>query len=231
MVVAVWRILGSGAVCPLLTQLSARSNAQCSIDVLLLPLVIALLAGLQAHAGVLGVPRPDEKETGDDIRLSVRLFNKCLGDFQRFCKDVEPGHMRVQECLEDNLEESAFSSECKEELENQIAKRVTDFRLDTALREACESDLKDVCGRALEEMDNDDKVKKTALNCLQQYNEELKSEKCKAEVHRRISRQARDIRFDEVLANACYEDRSKFCNDVQPVSGWLTGRLWGCAGY
>jgi len=30
--------------------------------------------------------------------------------------------MRAQECLEDHLEESNFSAECKEELENMIAK-------------------------------------------------------------------------------------------------------------
>ena len=38
----------------------------------------------------------NEKETGDDIRLSVRLFQKCNQDYKKFCKDVEPGHMRVQ---------------------------------------------------------------------------------------------------------------------------------------
>ncbi|GAX77303.1 hypothetical protein CEUSTIGMA_g4749.t1 [Chlamydomonas eustigma] len=157
----------------------------------------------------------NEKEAGDDIRLSVRLFSKCLGDYEKFCSDVEPGHMRVQECLEDNMEDSKFSSECKEELDDIIAKRVTDFKLDTTLREACESDLQDMCATTLKAMDDDNKVKRSALNCLQQYKEELKSEKCQAEVHRRTKRAARDIRFDEVLADACQEDRTKFCNDVQ----------------
>ena len=94
---------------------------------------------------------------------------------------------------------------------------MADFRLDVALRDACESDLKNTCGTTLEEMDNDEKVKLQSLNCLQQYKGELKSDKCKAEVHRRMQRAARDVRFDEVLANACYDDRTKFCNDVQPV--------------
>ena len=46
-----------------------------------------------------------------------------------------------QECLEDKIDESGFSSECKEELDGIIAKRVADFKLDTPLREACEGDL------------------------------------------------------------------------------------------
>ncbi|GLI60743.1 hypothetical protein VaNZ11_002971 [Volvox africanus] len=160
----------------------------------------------------------NEKETSDDIRLSTRLFRKCLTDQQKFCSDVEPGHMRVQECLEDNIEEADFSAECKAELEDVIAKRVADFRLDTALREACESDLKDTCGTTLKEMDEDDNLKKSALNCLQSLREELKSDKCKAEIHRRLARAARDIRFDEVLAGACTDDRNRFCSEVQPGS-------------
>lgn len=49
------------------------------------------------------------------------------------------------------------------------------------------------------------------------YREELKSSKCREEVHRRMKRAGRDIRFDDVLANACHEDRAHFCADVQPV--------------
>ena len=124
-----------------------------------------------------------------------------------------------QECLEDNIDESGFSADCKEELDNIIAKRVADFKLDTPLREACEGDLQDMCAVSLKAMDDDNKVKVSALNCLQQYKEELKSETCKAEVHRRMQRASRDIRFDEVLANACFDDRAKFCNDVQMVRG------------
>ncbi|MEW5310424.1 MAG: hypothetical protein WDW38_002223 [Sanguina aurantia] len=160
----------------------------------------------------------EEKESTDDIRLSIRLYSKCLADSQRFCASVEPGHMRMQECLEDNMDDSSFSSECKEELTNVISKRANNFQLDVALREACEADLKETCGTTLQEMDDDPKVKRTSINCLQQYKEELKSDKCQAEVHRMLARIGRDIRFDEVLADACTEDRTKFCNEVQPGS-------------
>lgn len=37
-----------------------------------------------------------EKESSNDISLSIKLFNACVMDQQKFCKDVEPGHMRVQ---------------------------------------------------------------------------------------------------------------------------------------
>jgi hypothetical protein len=67
-------------------------------------------------------------------------------------------------------------------------------------------------------MDKDDKVKASALNCLQQYKDELKSDKCKAQIHRMAMRASRDIRFDEVLASSCTEDRNKYCQDIQPGS-------------
>lgn len=125
--------------------------------------------------------------------------------------------LQVQECLEDNMDESAFSVACKQELEEVIAKRVADFRLDTPLRDACEDDLKDSCGTSLSDMDGDERLKASGLNCLQQYREELKSDACRREVLRRTQRAARDIRFDEVLADACTDDRIKLCNDVQAV--------------
>lgn len=37
-----------------------------------------------------------EKEAATDIRLNMKLFRACLNDQKKFCKDVEPGHMRVQ---------------------------------------------------------------------------------------------------------------------------------------
>lgn len=65
---------------------------------------------------------PVEAEKGSDLRLSIKLFRKCIGDYKKFCKDVEPGNMAAQECLEDHSDDPAFSAECKEELDNLIAK-------------------------------------------------------------------------------------------------------------
>eukprot|EP00798_Chlamydomonas_sp_ICE-L_P012178 gene12178-15298_t len=154
------------------------------------------------------------KVSDDDIRLHVRLFSKCNADYKRFCKDIEPGAMRGQECLEDNLEESSFSEDCKEELEATIAARVADFRLDAGLRAACEGEFESLCGITLEQMDDDKTVKERGLTCIQQFRDEIKEDKCREEVHRRLERESRDIRFDDVLAKACADDRAEYCSDV-----------------
>lgn len=52
---------------------------------------------------------------------------------------------------------------------------------------------------------------------VQDYRDELATPECKAQVHKLSERAAQDIRFDEPLADACYEDRNKLCDGVQPV--------------
>lgn len=158
------------------------------------------------------------KVSAEDIRLNMKLYKACATDWKKFCKDVEPGHMRVQECLEDNLDKSGFSSSCKATLEEVIAQRVSDFRLDGGLQEACEYDLAHTCSTSIKEMEEDEAKRSSALKCLQQFRDELHSQECREQVHRKMSRASRDIRFDEILANACQEDRKQYCNDVQPGS-------------
>ena len=46
-----------------------------------------------------------EMEDADDLRLSVRLFRKCLPDKRRFCADAPPGNAVAKECLEGHREE------------------------------------------------------------------------------------------------------------------------------
>lgn len=158
------------------------------------------------------------KVSAVDIRLNMKLYKACATDWKKFCKDVEPGHMRVQECLEDHIEKSGFSNTCKTTLEEVIAQRVADFRIDAGLQEACEEDLVSTCSTSLKEMEEDEPKRSSALKCLQQFRDELHSQACRDQVHRKMSRASRDIRFDEILANACQDDRKQYCNDVQPGS-------------
>ena len=59
------------------------------------------------------------------------------------------------------------------------------------------------------------------IQCLQDFKDELHNEQCKGQVHKLTERAAQDIRFDEPLAEACFDDRQKLCSGVQPVSlGW-----------
>jgi hypothetical protein len=57
----------------------------------------------------------------------------------------------------------------------------------------------------------------TVINCLQDFNSEIKNTECKRLVKKYIVLASEDIRFDVPLAEACADDRQKFCSAVAPV--------------
>lgn len=159
-----------------------------------------------------------EVENADDVRLSLKLIQACMADKKTFCNDVKPGNARVKDCLEEHRNEPNFSAECKAQLEGMMERRATDFRLDSALAEQCADDIEDVCGYEKESLDNIEGFDARVIQCLQDYRDELLDPQCKQQVHKLTQRASEDIRFDEPLADACYEDRAKFCDGVQPGS-------------
>jgi Cysteine rich repeat len=52
-------------------------------------------------------------EADDDIRLNIRLFQKCLGDKKRFCADVQPGHAAARDCLVASRDMQGFTAPCR----------------------------------------------------------------------------------------------------------------------
>lgn len=159
-----------------------------------------------------------EVENADDIRLNVRLFNACLNDRKKFCKNKKYGNAQVKDCLEDKREKPGFSAECKNELEKMMERRATDFRLDSTLRETCKNDIDEICGYEKDSLDSIAGYDARVIQCLQDYKEDLQGEECKASVHKLTERAAQDIRFDEPLADACFEDRARLCEGVTPGS-------------
>ncbi len=67
-------------------------------------------------------------------------------------------------------------------------------------------------------MDENEGWDARVINCLQDFRAEIAGPKCKDQVHKVIARAAQDIRMDEPLADACFEDRQQLCEDEPPVS-------------
>ncbi|KAI8465216.1 MAG: hypothetical protein J3K34DRAFT_379960 [Monoraphidium minutum] len=155
-----------------------------------------------------------ELEAGDDLRLSVRLYQRCLPDKKRFCADVEPGQAEAKDCLISHRHDPKFDEGCREELDSMIERRVRDFRLDSRLRRNCQQDIVGLCGM-LDAIGGDE----TDINiCLQDYVKEIRNDKCKSLVRQFQGLAAQDIRFDVPLADACFDDRTKLCANVPPGS-------------
>ena len=78
--------------CACLTCGSPPSVVSCTFCFVLLQLHHSKSLDWSCMGQVLRVA----KVSGDDIRLNMKLYKACATDWKKFCKDVEPGHMRVQ---------------------------------------------------------------------------------------------------------------------------------------
>lgn len=159
-----------------------------------------------------------EVENADDLRLNVRLFTVCLNDKKKFCNDKQFGNSQVKDCLEENRNKPEFSPQCKTEFEKMMERRAADFRLDANLREMCKQDIDEICGYEKDSLDSIAGYDARVIQCLQDYKEDLQVEDCKKQVKKLTMRAAEDIRFDEPLADACFEDRTRLCEGVAPGS-------------
>lgn len=159
-----------------------------------------------------------EVEDAGNLLLNTVLLRVCTGDKKKFCKDVKPGMGNAKQCLEDHRNEPDFSPDCKSKFEEMMARRATDFRLDAKLREQCRDDIESICGYEKDSLDSTAGYDGRVIECLQDYRDELTGESCKTQVHTLTKRAAEDIRFDRPLADACYDDRKRLCENVAPGS-------------
>ncbi|PNH09949.1 Golgi apparatus protein 1 [Tetrabaena socialis] len=158
-----------------------------------------------------------ELEDSDDIRLSVRLYTRCIREKRKFCAEVEPGSAKVKDCLETHRKDEGFGSDCREQVDLMVEQRVRDFRLDSRLRTTCESDIYNMCA-FFGDVDTLDTEDTSVIRCLQDYMNEITSAPCRSLVRKYKELASEDIRFDVPLAEACYEDRQRLCATVPPVS-------------
>lgn len=55
------------------------------------------------------------------------------------------------------------------------------------------------------------------MACLQDYRDTLVNSKCRDEVHKVMARASEDIRFNQMLSEACLTDREVHCSTTQQV--------------
>ena len=59
------------------------------------------------------------------------------------------------------------------------------------------------------------------IACLQDSRDMLLNPECADQVHKTMARASEDIRFNQMLADACLNDREQFCSSTQQVSCML----------
>ena len=78
---------------------------------------------------------------------------------------------------------------------------------------------------ALQELDESEGQ---IVSCLQDSRDMLMNMQCREQVHKVMARASEDIRFNQMLADACFNDREQFCSTTQQVSFTLLLHLFTC---
>lgn len=159
-----------------------------------------------------------EVENSDDLRLSLRLYKACQADQQRYCEQIPYGASRIKDCLEEHRLEPKFTSECRSEIETMMRRRAGNYQLDPELTKACDKDINKTCTYPSTSGGLEDVHSSSVMLCLVDHHEELQVQECRDAVHRVMKRASQDIRFNDKLAKACYQDKQKLCKDVEPGS-------------
>lgn len=67
----------------------------------------------------------------------------------------------------------------------------------------------------MQDQDYDSDV--SVIACLQDFRNSLMDEGCQQQVHKLMSLASEDVRFNQILSEACLSDRERFCKDTQQV--------------
>jgi Golgi apparatus protein 1 len=66
----------------------------------------------------------------EDIDFKYPMKKACAWEMQSFCKDIPHGHARIIRCLEENIENTDMSKECKDEVSRDMNRMAQDYRSD-----------------------------------------------------------------------------------------------------
>ncbi|KAK9816541.1 hypothetical protein WJX72_001742 [[Myrmecia] bisecta] len=179
-----------------------------------------------------------EVRMAEDIDFKYPMKCACSAEIQKLCVGIPPGHARVIRCLQDFLDDSEMSAECKEEVQRDMIRSNEDSRLNYRLNKACQTDIEQLCSDELkyrlnkacqpdiEQLCSDEcspflgqACGGRVLRCLTDKQDAIQSAECQTEVFYLVKMEANDFRNDVLLAEACREDVDKFCKDVEPGEG------------
>ncbi len=97
---------------------------------------------------------------------------------------------------------------------NTVPKTAAAF-LHSMLQAPCLSTSMQMFRVALQELDESEGQ---IVACLQDSRDMLMNMQCREQVHKVMARASEDIRFNQMLADACFNDREQFCSTTQQVS-------------
>jgi len=159
-----------------------------------------------------------EVRLAEDIDFKYPMKKACKSEIELFCKDIPHGHARVITCLQEHDEDKEMSPECRTEVKRDEIREAEDYRLDYRLNKECDMEIDELCADICSPFQGQ-ACGGTVIQCLMDSQANITSDSCKTELFAAEKRMGNDYRSDAVLKEACKEDVSNFCADIEPGSG------------
>jgi len=144
----------------------------------------------------------------EDVRQMRGLSRDCAEDRASLCPGVAPGRGRVVACLQEKRAR-VREPRCRRQLLRLMGLAASDYRLDYALREACEADVRRQCAHV---RPGGGRVHQ----CLRQNEGPGLEPRCLREVRRTEAAEHADIRLHRELGAACAGAAALFCGGTAP---------------
>ncbi len=154
----------------------------------------------------------------EDVRLDDNVNRPCQADIGKFCRNVEPGRGRVQDCLRKNFDH--LSAECQAaDFQQQRRQAEGGVDLQVAILSACRPELRKLCPRAGAGAGDDPKdvaaSSRAQLRCLRRKKRNPSmSSRCRDAVLANQISSSKNINFNPDLLKACGPYVMQFCGDV-----------------
>ncbi|CAL5218414.1 g90 [Coccomyxa viridis] len=159
-----------------------------------------------------------------NTELMPNIANACKVERAAHCSDVRPGKARVFTCLLAHIEIGDYRQSCQDQLSAQQARRVSDWRLDYDLRQACKDDVPKVCTGARAE---EDKATGSILKCLVS-NVDNVSSSCAREAGRAARNALTFYSPKAPVTDVCDSDVASLCLGSQGLQTMSIGQVRAC---
>jgi len=182
---------------------------------------------LQEHMSKPSFPMDCQERVADDLeasnhdwRLKFGISERCKGDVEQLCKDVDLSEAKapVLTCLKEKLSQ-VKSAGCQTEMRSHIAKGLENIRFAPAVNAMCTADVEDFCsdvqpggGRVHE--------------CLLRHKEQISKQCADAEFQMQALKAA-DMRLSTNAIGKCRASIKSFCADAATAKSGK-GAIWAC---
>ncbi|XP_076234853.1 Golgi apparatus protein 1 [Calliopsis andreniformis] len=150
------------------------------------------------------------KQEFQDSSSDFALLNTCRVMVKQFCSDIN--RSQALDCLKKHKDEITFDEKCKNIVIRRMIEQNTDYRFNTALKNACSSDINKHCKEVLIYEPTDKELEGKVIGCLKiKFRESKLTTKCELQMANILREAALNYHLNPLLATMCAHEIETIC--------------------